>query len=272
MTDEKSKIHETAEVVREIVKEVPIYKDAIQPAAKEIGTALQTVAKSINVALAPVSALVWGYDQIKDFVNESLAERFKDLPKERLVTPSPTIAGPTLEALRYAGHEPLLRELYANLLATSMDAKTAEEAHPAFVEILRQLTPDEARIIRLFGKSYSHPIITVRQNDKDPSKGGIDILRHFSLLGYEAGCSHPHLTSSYLDNLCRLGLAEIPAYTHLTAPGVYEPLEKHQTVLDTISMIEKQLDKTSKIIRENLRVTTLGKQFCHACVVKYNRS
>ncbi|WP_368192497.1 hypothetical protein [Aeromonas sp. s8] len=55
----------TINAVTGLAKAVPIYQDAIQPAAKEIGKALGTVAKTVNVALSPVSALVWGYEQIK---------------------------------------------------------------------------------------------------------------------------------------------------------------------------------------------------------------
>ena len=55
-----------------------------------------------------------------------------------------------------------LRELYANLLATSIDSITAHEAHPAFVEIIRQLTPDEARIVKYIFERMYLPIITVR--------------------------------------------------------------------------------------------------------------
>lgn len=165
---EENKIRDAADAVKGVAQAVPIYQDAIQPAAKEVGTALQTVAKTIHIALAPVSALVWGYEQIKDYVTASLIEKLKNVPKERIVSPSPTVAGPTLEALRYAGHEPTLRELYANLLATSMDAGTAQEAHPAFVEIIRQLTPDEARIVRLFLEPRPpFPLITVRARLKN---------------------------------------------------------------------------------------------------------
>lgn len=49
-----------------LLKEVPIYQDALQPAAKEVGVALLTMAKTVNVALAPISALVWGYDKSKN--------------------------------------------------------------------------------------------------------------------------------------------------------------------------------------------------------------
>src|SRR6266571_2645882 len=165
MSDE-SKIRDTAEAVKGIVEAVPIYQDAVQPAAKEIGTALQTVAKTIHIVLAPVSALVWGYEQIKEFVSTKVAEKLKDVPPENIATPKPNVAGPALESLRYTGHEETLRDMYANLLAASMDTRTATCAHPAFVEIIRQLTPDEARLLRLFALPRSFPLLNVRREFK----------------------------------------------------------------------------------------------------------
>ena len=102
MSDE-NKIRDAADAVKGIAEAVPIYQDAVQPAAKEIGTALQTVAKTIHIALAPVSALVWGFDQIKDFVSTKVAEKLKDVPPENIATPKPNVAGPALEALKYTG-------------------------------------------------------------------------------------------------------------------------------------------------------------------------
>jgi hypothetical protein len=59
MSDD-GKITEIAKAVEGIVKTVPVYQDAVQPAAKQVGQSLETITKAINVALAPVSALVWG--------------------------------------------------------------------------------------------------------------------------------------------------------------------------------------------------------------------
>lgn len=161
MSDD-DRIRDITDAVKGIVEAVPIYQDALQPAAKEIGTALQTVAKTIHIVLAPVSALVWGYDQIKDFISTRLAEKLRDVPPENIATPKPNVAGPALESLKYTGHEETLREMYANLLAASMDTRTATGAHPAFVEIIRQLTPDEARLLRLFTPPRPLPLLNVR--------------------------------------------------------------------------------------------------------------
>lgn len=93
---DESNIRDVVDAVAGVAKAVPVYQDALQPAAQEIGKALQTVAKTVHVALAPVSALVWGYEQIKDFVSVKVADRLKNVPPENIVTPKPNVAGPAL--------------------------------------------------------------------------------------------------------------------------------------------------------------------------------
>jgi hypothetical protein len=270
---EENKIRDAADAVKGIVEAIPIYDDALQPAAREVGVALQTVAKTIHIVLAPVSVLVWGYDKIKDFVSTKVAEKLAGVPPERIATPPVNVAGPALEALRYTGHEESLRDMYANLLAASMDTQTAFEAHPSFVEIIKQISPDEARILRLFASPRALPLLDVRWDyteQNEETKGGQDILRHFSTLGHEAGCTFPDLTPRYLDNLCRLGLVEIPTFFTYAAKGIYEPLEQHPIVVAVKAKIDSDPTKKFNANRRGLRVTELGKQFCRICVVSHN--
>ena len=106
-----------------------------------------------------------------------------------------------------------------------MDTRTATGAHPAFVEIIRQLTPDEARLLRLFAQPRPFPLLNVRREVRVETaieRGGRDVLVHFSLLGWEAGCEFPDMTPAYIDNLCRLGLTEVPTFSEYTAPGIYD--------------------------------------------------
>ena len=44
---EESKAREIVDAVKGIVEAVPVYQDAVQPAAKEIGKSLETIAKAI---------------------------------------------------------------------------------------------------------------------------------------------------------------------------------------------------------------------------------
>jgi hypothetical protein len=90
--------------------------------------------------------------------------------------------------------------MYVNLLATAMDRQTAEKAHPAFVEIIRQLTPDEARLM-------SH-LVALGEFGFDVELGK-ETAKIESDLAVPAGCEHLHLILSYLDNLDRLKLVGI---------------------------------------------------------------
>lgn len=268
---EENKIRDVVDAVTGVAKAVPIYQDVVQPAAQEVGKALQTVAKTVHVVLAPVSALVWGYDQIKEFVSTKVAERLQNVPPENIVTPKPNVAGPALEALRYTGHESTLSDLYANLLASAMDKTTAAGAHPAFVEIIRQLTPDEARLVSLFVNDPPMPIINLRWEYKpnpEGLNGGKEILINFSHLGQEAKCEYPDMTPTYINNICRLGLAEVPTFWEYTYKDAYETLQNDPQVAEFRRAIEQNPKIQPVIERKGLRVTELGKQFTSVCVIR----
>lgn len=267
-----NKVKETIDAVTGLVKAVPVYEDMVQPVAKQLGKTLETVGKAINMALSPISGLVWGFENIQVFLSTKLVDRLKDVPPEDIITPKPNVAGPAIEALRYTGHEETLSDMYANLLAASMDKNTANGAHPAFVEIIKQLTPDEAKIVALFEPNRAFPLLNVRASYKvetEEKKGGRVRLSHFSLLGEKAGVEFVSLTPAYLDNLCRLGLADfLGAGVHYTAPGVYDQLESHPDVLALKKEIEAESEMQCEIEQTGLSITELGKQFANVCVFR----
>jgi len=267
MPDE-SNIRDAADAIKGIVEAVPVYQDVVQPAAREVGTALQTVAKTLHILLAPVSGLVWGYERIKDFVSEKVAEKLKDIPSNELQSPEPHVAGPALEALRYTGYQEALREMYASLLATSIDTRTAQQAHPAFVEIIRQMSPDEALIFTLLSKRISVAKIDLRSEAKTSRKGHW-LRRNFSLLPYEANCSSPQLGPNYLGNLARLGLLELRENYRLQSMAgldLYAPLLEFPEIKVLRDHLAGSQDLKESIDHGAVLITDLGRQFSFACV------
>ena len=262
----ENNIRDTAEAVKGIVEAVPVYQDVVQPAAKEVGTALETVAKTIHIALAPISALVWGYDQVKEFVSTKVAEKLTGVPDEKIQTPDPTIAGPTLESLKYTGHKEDLRDLYANLLANAIHVDEAKNAHPGFVDIIKNLTTDEAKIMKFLAKRTSYPIISCRANLK--KGGGVNILKNISLLGKDSGCEHSNFTPNYIANLCRLGLIRIPPLSHLTDDNLYASIINHPTVQAKKREVESQKEVFTgfEIEKNYIELTEFGLQFARACI------
>lgn len=259
-------VGETAKAIAEIAKAVPIYPDAVQPAAKEVGKSLHLVARAVNAALAPVEALVWGVEQIREFVRDRVATKLENVPPEDIQQPKPHIAVPAIEALRYTGTEPELSELYANLLATSMDKATAYRAHPGFVDMIKNMPPDEARIMRLFATATSQALINIKAIEK--ASGGFQIThRHLSLIGIDAGCDHPPLAANYLDNLARLGLIEFPSMRRFKSDEPYQRIEDHPEVKKILEDLRKLDTHTIEVEKIKLELTDLGKQFVRACVI-----
>ena len=265
-------IKDAADAVKGIVEAIPIYQDAFQPAAKEIGIGLQTVAKTLHIVLAPIAGLVWGYDRVKEFVQTRVAEKLRNVPIENIATPEPHVVVPALIALSYTAHQENLRELYANLLATSLDSRTCELAHPAFVDIIKNLSPDEARIMRLASTKAMFPVIEVR-NVHTTTNHFSTIFHNFSSVGKEAGCDHPAMTPAYLNNLCRLGLLDLPGQGSfgmptLTAPNTYEPLENDEEIIAQKKQVESVEGHQIQFRRGMVLVTSFGRQFCQACVIE----
>jgi hypothetical protein len=219
--------------------------------------------KNSHIALAPVSGLVWGYDKIKEFVATSVAKRLENVPREQIKTPLPQIAGPALEALKYTGHDQNLREMFAKLLATAMDEETAATAHPSFVEIIRQLSSDEAQICQLLKAQSDFPIINILA--KIDSISEKSFVSNFSTLGYEASCKIPKMIQRYLENLDRLGLIRIRFDRWLTEKEAYKKLETHTDFLELIEKL-KASGKNQKIEKGMIQCTNFGRLFLDACV------
>lgn len=271
MVDDKQEgASKSISTVTDLVKAVPIYQDAIQPAAKELGKSLTTVAKTVNLVLGPLAALVWGYEQIREFVEQVVAHKLRNVPPERIVSPSPHVAGPALEALRYTGHSDELRNLYANLLASSLDSETALRAHPAFVDIIKSMAPDEARLMGALAQGDGQRPAIDLLSRKVVDRGYETIVRNFCLLAQEAGCEHAHLRGPYLDNLCRLGLVEISDTKCFSDTSRYAPLRESPELDEAkrkIEQVGEKIDYSMKI----LSLTDFGFQFCAACVVDHDQ-
>ena len=251
-----------------------VYENSLQPSVKQLGQSLETVMKTLNVTLAPFRLIVYGWDKIEKEVLPSIARKVRKIPEERRIKPNPSIAGPALEALRFTVDQPELREMFENLLATSMDSEKVQSAHPSFVEIIKQISPDEARIIRLFIENDHFPSISVLAADKiryDLPMGNYNTLvANFCLMAEQASCDHPGLILTYVDNLRRLGFIEIFEGKHIAKPGYYNAIEKHPIIKATIDNITAHFGDARKplIQKETIRVTALGKQFVYTCVAK----
>jgi hypothetical protein len=190
-----------------------VYEDVLQPAAKETGKQLLTVAKTISVVLSPLDVTVWGFDKIKKDLMPRLLAKLSKKPKEEIKSPDPIVAGPVVMGMAFASEAPQLREMYANLLATAMHAPSASKAHPSFAQAIQQLSPGEALILKAI--SEIGPEFTIEVDTRlstSYTHQELDDLQHGTISHrwrehcVRWGVSDAVLADTYRDNLARLGI------------------------------------------------------------------
>lgn len=136
-------------------------------AGGELGRAALTLTKTINIGLLPLAAINFGYEKARRYFEkhfqEDLHAKAGTIPEEHIIEPKPSVAGPALQALAFSHDESSLREMYLHLIASSMDMRLASRVHPAFVEIVRQMSAEEAELAEeILRHGVSAPIVQIR--------------------------------------------------------------------------------------------------------------
>ena len=69
-----------------------------------------------------------------------------------------SILGPALEASKFYIEEEDIREIFASLLAASFDSSKSSLLHHSFVEIIKQLSPLDARNLKFIAQKQRCPV------------------------------------------------------------------------------------------------------------------
>jgi Abortive infection alpha len=289
MSEEKKSeniMQSSLQVAEAILEKAPIYEDLVQPTAKSIGAGLG------GAMLYMMSPFIKMGMQAKQNIQEfqtSLEQKTSRIPEDRIQAPDISIAGPIVQALGYTVHEPELREMFTSLLAMAMDLSTEKDAHPAFVEIIKQLSPDEAKILRLLGKrlgasatydskgklsglstyfdNHTIAVVNLRKYNNQIGVGHFaTIKRNIALISNDADCKNPTKEAEYIDNLVRLGILTINYSIRLSQESAYEKFEDWKTKV--INSLQDKDDKSHYDLEKGImEVTQFGVKFVTACVI-----
>lgn len=245
----------------------------VKKAAANLGKTAVTVTSTVNTLLLPFAAINFGVEKARAYFTSKfegdLAQKTKDIPAEKLVEPKASIAGPAVQGLAYSHEEDTLKDMYLNLLATAMDGRVPDQAHPAFVEVIKQLSGEEARLLGVmprgvFTQGNNLPIANVLLKAKD-AVGIQHAYRHLqplTLLGTTIPTEHVDGTA-IAENWLRLGLVEIRYDLQILVGGAYAWVEQRPEV---VRLRQQNPDPESHISFEHgiLRATAFGARFARA--------
>lgn len=224
------------------------------------------------VALRHVSAL-WEvrWSLLDAFFRSVLARKLDAIPSEHLnARPRSEVIMPSLNAIPLVHDNPVLQELWANLIASEMDKRTADGVLPSFGEILKELTSDEAKILDAIKDGDDVPIVRIQQAvfKEGHKTGAEDVEKNLSHIGFKAGCQFPRQAPAYLDNLARLRLIEFLAYGTKYPDHLYTDLKADPEIEKLRLQYHQPPERQASYIPSGLELTALGRSFIKACVAQ----
>ncbi|MFP3768583.1 DUF4393 domain-containing protein [Enterococcus faecium] len=198
---------------------------------------------------------------IEAYKNQLLKEASSINP-ENLKEPELKILGPALEASKYYIDDKSLREMFAKLIASSMDRSKNTVVHSSFVELIKQMTPLDAQNLSIIYKYKEVPIMDLTTRANTEANTLINNYRHVFLSN--PYCKDLSLNSSSLDNLARLGLIE-NTYTEWFTESLYEKFYIHPlfSEFDFKNSFER---RDQSIALGKSKITAYGRNFCATCL------
>ncbi|WP_404330355.1 DUF4393 domain-containing protein [Mesobacillus maritimus] len=257
-----------------ILKE--IYTDLASPAVKKVGMALETVmdfgytmifAPLQNVSEKRKLNLQKNMDQYK--------KKIETIDEHEIAQVPPELGVPILQKLTYIQNDDLV-DLFTTLLASASSVKTCSLAHPGFINIINNLTPDEAKILKYLSDNEIEnlPFIIIQLQMQVHEKQGNEEFTS-RLTGFdrmeELNLLFPQNDHLYFDNFMGLGLLDIPGTAYLSDEQKYKNLEN--TYQDMVEDIERIKDERVPSARINIKKgyykrTFYADSFFKACITR----
>lgn len=244
---------------------VEIYGDLAKPGVKQAGRALETVIGLGNTILWPIA---WANERTRITLERNLEKYRKEMesvPEDKVIGVAPEIGVPIAEKLAYVTDE-RLTSLYVKLLATASNQDTLEEAHPSFVNVINNLSPDEALLLEYFVLNGTMPFVIAKAVE-------VDTHAHSQISGpivppeALAELAFPSNIEAYLSNLGGLGLLEVRDDRWLSDQAIYVPLQdRHKEELDAV--ITEHPNFAGSILdftKGSVKCTSFGRKFITAC-------
>lgn len=252
-------IEKSAEVVKDNLEEMTI------PTSKSIG-------KNIGLVIEGIFGWpgAWGKIQkmkqaqyIEDF-KEELKARLNNIEPHKIIEPKANIVGPALEAAKYYYEEKYYKEMFTKLLASNCNKDKFNDVHPAFIEMIKQLSPLDAKVLNMFKYNSTYPTAefeTVNSdNEITPYRY---ILCDFKNKRAEFDINEELNLITSIDNLIRLGLI-IKNESIIELKYDYNNFKEHKFY----KAIDVDRDDNSRIrmIRSRIELTDMGRKFLNICI------
>lgn len=195
---------------------------------------------------------------------KALVQEIESIPQKNLQEPKLSILGPAIETSRFYIEEEIIRNMFAKIISASFDNTKSSDVHHAFVEIIKQITPLEANLLKLFKDSKHFSIPSARISVKNKYNSFIevdDLLIKGFLEDIDSGTEY----AIELSNLIRLNL--ISESKNILESHIKEyDFFKETTCYKRYNEILKTRNNTCKLECSHLKLTPIGEKLVNICL------
>lgn len=219
-----------------------------------------------NTVLYPMQKYnIYAKGKLEDYANNVKNRIENSVPEENQVAPKINIWGPTIDSLKYNLDEEHIKEMFTNILVSSVDNRKQNRVLPSYIEVVKQLSKEDAEFLKLLKRSFFYDtgfyLIFLKRKNKvskgfnwlsnkylaidSPDNGRIGIMKPSNIV---------------LDNLVRLQLINIPSDEHFTHQPLYDQV--FEFAIGDNNIEKSETDCSKKV----LRITDFGKNFIDICL------
>lgn len=232
----------------------------LNPTAKKIGDTLGDVSELI---LSPVSiATTWANAHIRKF-KQSIIDNVNKIPVENRDLSKASLAMKTIEDSKYQISDDNLREMFAKLVAASIDKRNNQVLSPRFSNVLSQFSPEDAKfLMQISSNNFKFiPIPTVRLSAlQDGSRS--EYGDHF--IAPDRSTASWFQNELSLNNLVSLGIINQTDEQYIsndTGMSFYDSAEKSPEFLSWTNSINSSAPEYKPTITKGrIEFTTFGKK------------
>lgn len=210
-------------------------------------------------AKADKKRLAYAYD-LEQYKNE-LSQSIEQIPDDKKVEPSIQVTAQALENSKYCVSSESLRHLFINLISGSMNSDYEPYVHPSFSEMIKQMSPLDAKLLQYFKNTPNQPIV----NYILKTQGGSILLEAYVYCSPQGAYSSSYAAS--ITSLERFGLLTINFSSWLTIGTLYNIFNNIPLYHQLKSTYEStNSDKKVQIEKGICTLTPLGEHFIKVCL------
>lgn len=252
--------------VGKAIETIPdLYDDTLKPATQESGKTLALIPRAINAALIPLRQWIAEREYKLAETEKLLAKKLENVAEDKIVTPEAYVAVPAIQAISYSMDSEELRNLYANLLAKAMNSDTKDMVHPAYTNIISQMTPLDAKILKIIANTpdKDFPLIDIMACDYSsdflPSTYLLTNLSSINFSSVEA-------ISLSFENLNRNNLIHFIEYPHTDGYSSIYNSKEFNLIIESLKKKLPPKCTDIDILEKSCYITQFGKSFCNICI------